>query len=165
MDTLNAPLQDMLPWNVRVGITFSTAVVSSAYLHALPRCTKPSLLRWCLGLPVLVINMCLPLLFDSYEELLTRVSVVFMLTWLGSFKVSRSASARAMWCCTCSGRLQTNRRCLIWCEANFFCATIPSCDPSVFLHADSGAMHEQRAPNRHTDLGADSNTVPAACLS
>lgn len=165
MDRLKSPLQAELPWNVRVGITCSIAVATSVYLHALPRYTKPALLRWCLGLPVLVINLWLPLLFDSYEELLTRTSVVFMLAWLGSFKVSRSSSQGAMWRSDCSTRLQT-RPTVLYIAYRYLCIYMASsCVTVTVVHADAGAVHEQGAPPWYTDPGSDSSIVPAACLS
>ena len=87
LDAVHTGLQEQLPWAARIGIIHAAAACSAAYLHCVLRRTGAPSLRLALGAPLIILNLWLPLLFDVRTEILSRTSVVFVLGWLGSFKV------------------------------------------------------------------------------
>jgi hypothetical protein len=94
MDTIKSQLQPQLHWHTRVGLAVSVSALCGAYLHAVTRRTGPQqlALRLLLTWPLLALNLWLPLLFDSYDELLSRGIVCFLASWLGCFKARGTRS-------------------------------------------------------------------------
>lgn len=111
------PYREALPWSTRAGhalaalaggALYTRAVVSRRVLpHQQPSSPPAGRPQWwrtetaalCLDLlllsPVLVLNTLLPFWFDANgDELLSRLALSFMATWLGSFKAIGAALGR-----------------------------------------------------------------------
>ncbi len=65
----------------------AAVVALSTVLLSLTRRAPPGAARLPLVAPVLAVNAVLPLLFENGGELISRIAVAFVITWLGSFKV------------------------------------------------------------------------------
>eukprot|EP00775_Hariotina_reticulata_P010019 gene10019-10174_t len=78
------PLQE-LGFGQRLQTTFLCAVASALYLKFFVRQYAPSIAAVLLVLPVLALNMVLPLM-NPLDEILPRSMWLLLLSWLGSFK-------------------------------------------------------------------------------
>lgn len=63
------------------------ATLLSVIILSLSRQCPPGWRRAVLLPPIVMVNVVLPLLFNDADELLTRLSVAFLISWLASFKV------------------------------------------------------------------------------
>jgi hypothetical protein len=89
MDRVKSSLQTELQWQTRVNLFISITSLSSLYLYGILRwtTTRQPYFRLVLTSPVLLVNAWLPLLFDTYDELLTRGSITYLAAWMCTFKV------------------------------------------------------------------------------
>lgn len=80
-----------LPWHQRIAATLWFATLSALWVHAAVRRVPPGLQRVVLAAPALAFFVLAPVLFDPIGEVLSRTSALFILSWLGTFKVGRQA--------------------------------------------------------------------------
>lgn len=83
MDAIKAPVEQLIAFNdslrdrydyaVRVQAVVVLLCLSAAYLHLVVRRFAPGLKSLLATIPVLILNVWLPMLFDSRTELVTRV--------------------------------------------------------------------------------------------
>ncbi|KIZ07781.1 hypothetical protein MNEG_0171 [Monoraphidium neglectum] len=81
-----AVLRSTLCWQTRMQLA-AAATLACVALLTVSRRVAPGWRRFALLPPVLVVNILLPLLFDVQSELITRIAVTFLMTWLANFKV------------------------------------------------------------------------------
>lgn len=81
-----AELRSQFTYVQRLQITGAAIVVCVALLSASRR-FAPGWKRLVFVPPVLLVNLLMPLLFNNYSEMLTRLALGLLASWLGSFKV------------------------------------------------------------------------------
>jgi len=86
------PLQ-RLGFEQRLQTTLFCAVASALYLRLFVKQYAPSAAAVWLVVPVLALNMVLPLM-NPLDEVLSRATWLLFLTWLGNFKARHLQAAR-----------------------------------------------------------------------
>ena len=75
-------------YSVRIQLFFAYCIFISLYLKYVAKVTLPgSLARAALSAPIVLANLAAPALFSRDTEICTALSVCFLLSWLGNFKV------------------------------------------------------------------------------
>jgi hypothetical protein len=81
-------LRDGLDFSVRLRMVLAAGMLSALYLKLLVARVAPGVKGLLLTMPVLLLNMWMPLLFNKSAEILSMVTMLLSLTWLASFKVT-----------------------------------------------------------------------------
>lgn len=77
-----------LSFNTRLEILLFYCILGGSYLYYVASFIKPGTIQRMLASgPILLGNIFVPFIFDPVHEVCTAMSVVFLLTWLGTFKV------------------------------------------------------------------------------
>lgn len=74
----------------RVLLVLLHCLIASVWLQKQAKRHPPGWSRLLVALPVIVLNMTVPLLIDPASEVCTGAAVAFQLVWLSSFKVHQS---------------------------------------------------------------------------
>jgi hypothetical protein len=156
-----AVLRSTLCWQTRMQLA-AAATLACVALLTVSRRVAPGWRRFALLPPVLVVNILLPLLFDVQSELITRIAVTFLMTWLANFKVHGLvgvwmvgwvATPRQRWrehTCGCQADIIWARRAP--------CKLARMCPLQSYAHACGARVACQRQPRAPT-------LVVAACCS
>lgn len=99
INTLTEDLQQRLTYQQRVQLFVGVTVVSAAYLRRL----TPSLASLVAITPLLVLNLWLPLIFNSRADLVTRIVFALLTAWLANFKVRAFACKQSLYAFTNKG--------------------------------------------------------------
>ena len=99
-----AEFKDGLEFGIRMRIMVAAGLISALYLRSIVSKVAPGGKSLILTVPVLLVNLSMPLMFDKTAEILSMVTMLLALTWLASFKVCVSRPSVRLCVKTCNRR-------------------------------------------------------------